>query len=123
MINHQLDFSHLEDVRKEIQRIFDHWRFRIEQVELGARNRQDFAQVNTVTRLLRHDIQRYYQANRLISRSIPLANRRLQKRFLQALRELSALIVSVPTKALAYDDLVRFKANLFVAQQVVLTTR
>jgi hypothetical protein len=123
VINHQLDFSHLEDVRGQIQRIFKHWQSRIEQVELGARKRQDFAQVNTVTRLLRHEIQRYYQANQLISRSLPLANRRLQKRFLQALRELSSRIVSVPTKALAYDDLVGFKANLFVAQQFVLTAR
>jgi hypothetical protein len=111
----KIDFSNYADAKRAILIQLQQWRWRISNVEEAVRKRSDFDAVIEVNHQLRLAIRDSYQANQRLSRREPMAAQRLHRRYLQVLLDLSSQIVSIPSKSMAYDDLIGFKDHLLQA--------
>lgn len=80
-----------------------------------VRVQRDFEAVIQENRRLRLAIRESYQANEKLFRRGPMASQRLHRRYLQVLLDLSSQIVSIPSKSMAYYDLIGFKEHLLQA--------
>ncbi|MTV82544.1 hypothetical protein [Secundilactobacillus folii] len=110
--NVKIDFSHFEGAKRQILIQLEQWHWQIAIVENKVREQQDFDTVTAESHRLREAIRDRYQANEKLSRREPMAAQRLHRRYLQVLLDLSAEIVSVPSRSMAYYDLVSFKDHL-----------
>lgn len=111
----KVDFSDFKLAKQHILTQLGQWRWQIAIVEAKVREQQDFDVVTQESQRLRAAIQASYQANQKLSRREPMAAQRLHRRYLQVLLDLSTEIVSVPSRSMAYYDLVGFKDHLLRA--------
>jgi len=111
----KVDFSNYQRAQTAILMQLQQWHWQITYVEEAVRKQGDFELVTQESQQLRRAIRDSYQANQRLSRREPLAAQRLHRRYLQVLLDLSSEIVSLPTKSMAYYDLIGFKDHLLQA--------
>lgn len=110
-----IDFGSYENAKRAILIQLQQWHWRISGVEEAVRKQHDFDAVIQVNHQLRQAIRDSYQANQKLSRREPMTAQRLHRRYLQVLLDLSSQIVSIPSKSMAYYDLIGFKDHLLQA--------
>ncbi|WP_203650754.1 hypothetical protein [Secundilactobacillus yichangensis] len=111
----KVDFSDYQSAKQAILIQLQQWHWQITYVEEAVRKQSDFEAVIQENRRLRLAIRDSYQANQKLSRREPMASQRLHRRYLQVLLNLSSQIVSIPSKSMAYYDLIGFKDHLLEA--------
>lgn len=111
----QIDFNNYEAAKRSILIQLQQWHWQITYVEEAVRAQGNFEIVLQENHRLRSAIRDSYQANQTLSRREPMAGQRLHRRYLQVLLDLSSQIVSIPSKSMAYYDLIGFKDHLLRA--------
>ncbi|MCH5463171.1 hypothetical protein HC026_11610 [Lactobacillus sp. LC28-10] len=115
IVKNQIDFSNYQVAKRAILIQLQQWHWQIAYVEEAVRTQRDFEAIIQENQRLRSAIRDSYQANQTLSRREPMAAQRLHRRYLRVLLDLSSQIVSIPSKSMAYYDLIGFKDHLLRA--------